>query len=278
MAASLDDVIAAAGAPDVAVLSATIGLEQTTAMGETLLRQGINAITLEPALFEGLGEHAERLEAAGREGGASFTSSGMQDHWWVHLPAVAAGAQHRISKVVYHDVADISFFPESAGEYEAAVGYSEEQFAEWREWRMSEPPVQGGAMAEAARLLGLTPLEMTQDFEPIRQDEPAHWTAADRVLQPGEITGARYIVTFATQEGPAFEGNLICRVLSGPHESTNSIHISGEVEMDLVFPAWAAQLYVPLGLVRRLPDLVAAEPGFVPVRTMGPARYVHVAS
>lgn len=273
--ASIGDVIAAAGAPDVVVLSALVPTEQNVAIACELLERGINVLTLDANLFEGEGPFAARLDAAARTGGASIAVSGMQDTWWVHLPAVAAAANHRITRVAFNDFSNCARFPRDIGIYEAALGLRLDEFDAWAQPHLEAPPLQGAPLRECARRMGLTPADTTFEIQPITQAEPADWFTAGVIIPPGEIVGARYLVQITTAEGPVFTGDLRFQVRPADVPSTYAVTISGETELTLQVPATAQWLYVPLGLVRRIPDVIAAPAGLARMHTLGPSRYAH---
>lgn len=272
---SIDDVIASAGAPDVAVLSALVPTEQNVAIACGLLDRGINVLTLDANLFEGEGPFAQRLDAAATAGGASIAVSGMQDTWWVHLPAVAAAANHQITRVGFNDFSNCARFPRDIGIYEAALGLRLDAFDAWAQPHLQAPPLQGAPLRECARLMGLTPRDTTFEIHPITQDEPADWFAAGVIIPPGDIVGARYLVEITTEEGPVFTGDLRFQVRPADVPSTYAVTISGDTEITVQVPATAQWLYVPLGLVRRIPDVIAAPAGLARMHTLAPSRYAH---
>lgn len=272
---SVDELLAQAGTPDVAVLSALVPTEVNAEMAAGLLERGINVLTLDAYLFEAQGALAQRVDAAAKAGGASMTTTGMQDTWWVHLPAVAAAANHGITRMAFNDFSNCARFPREVGIHEAALGLSLEEFDAWAEPHLNLPPLQGGPVRECARLMGLTPGEMAFEIQPITQDEPADWFAAGIVIPPGAIVGARYLIEFPTDEGVVFTGDLRFQVRPADVFSTYSVTISGEAELTLQVPQSSLWLSVPLGLVRRIPDVIAAPPGLIRVADLPPARYAH---
>ena len=271
VSSNIGDVLAE-GVPDIVVITAKIGVERVTEMAVPLLEQGINVLTLELPLFEGTGPLAERLDAAGKRGGASFIATGIQD-WWVHVPAAAAAFNRDITQVVINDVSDLSPFSEAVGVYEAGIGLDDAGFEQWRSKMLDQVPLQLGPMRELARLLGLTPGEVTNDIVARRADADIPWPGADRVLPAGSIMGALFSSAFVTEEGVAFEGRLDFRLLDESEQMLQTITISGVAETVMKFPQIDAALYFNIALVRRMDDVVDAEPGFVRVRQLPAARY-----
>lgn len=264
--------VLAEGLPDIVVITAKIGVERVTEMAVPLLEQGVNVLTLELPLFEGLGPLAERLDAAGKKGGASFIATGIQD-WWVHVPASAAAFNKDITRVVVNDVSDLSTFSEAVGVYEAGIGLNDADFEQWRSKMLDQVPLQLGPMRELARLLGYTPGEVTNDIVALRADSDFPWPGAVRVLPAGSIIGALFSSTFVTEEGVSFEGSLDFRLLDESEHSLQTITISGAAETVMKFPKIDAALYFNIALVRRMDDVVDAESGLVRVGQLPAARY-----
>ena len=264
--------VLAEGLPDIVVITAKVGVERVTEMAVPLLEQGVNVLTLELPLFEGAGPLAERLDAAGKKGGASFIATGIQD-WWVHVPASAAAFNKDITRVVVDDVSDLSPFSEVVGAYEAGIGLDDGEFDQWRSKMLDQVPLQLGPMRELARLLGLTPGEVTNDIVARRADDDFPWPGAERVLPAGSIIGALFSSTFVTEEGVSFEGSLDFRLLDESEQMLQTVTISGAAETVMKFPQIDAALYFNMALVRRMDDVVGAEPGVVRVRQLPPARY-----
>ena len=128
-------------------------------------------------------------------------------------------------------------------------------------------------MLSLAQRLGLTPGELSVSIDPITADAPADWFAAGRTISPGKIVGVRYVAEFPTAEGVTFTGHLRFQVEDASHTSINRIVITGDTELTIEMPQFAAPLFVPLGLVRRIQDVVDARPGFVPVAELPAPRY-----
>ena len=269
---SLDEVLDTAGNPDIVVITAKIGAERVTDMAVPLLERGINVLTLELPLFDGVGPLADRLDAAGKKGDATFIATGIQD-WWVHLPATAAAFNKNITSIVWDDVSDLSPFSEAVGSYEAGIGLSDSEFEEWRRRMLEQLPLQLGPMKALARLMGLTPGEVTNDIVARREETERAWPGADRVLPAGAITGALFTSTFVTEEGVRFEGRLDFRLLDGPQHMMQTITIAGDATTVIQAPAIEAELYYNMALVRRMDDALTARPGVVPIDELPAARY-----
>jgi len=272
---SFDALIDAVGPPDAVALCALLPVETTVDLAVSLLGRGINVLTIEAELFEGDDRLSARADAAGKAGGASMITSGMQDHSWVHLPAVAAAMNSAIQHVALNDFSNTGRFPKAVGEHEAALDFTRDQFGPWAAERLAAPPIQGGPLRSLARRLGCTPGEMKFEIEPITQDTPADWWEPGITIEPGRIVGSRFVTGFTTKEGPTFSATLLFQVKDRSEKSRNTIRISGETETVIDMPEFQNWLYVPMGLVRRIPDIVAAPPGVQPVEKLPPQRYTH---
>ena len=270
---SVEELLGASATPDVAIVSALVAPETTAELARGLLLRGINVVTLEAVLFDGSSALVAALDSAGKTGNATMTASGMQDLWWVHLPAMAASACHRLRRVLLDDFGNCSRFPREVGVYEAALGLDLDDFEEWSAPHLAAPPIQGGPMLSLAHALGLKPSAVTASIEPITQEEPADWFGADIQIPPGKIVGVRYLAEFQTEEGVGFVGCLRFQVQDETHPALNRIVITGDTELTIEMPEFATPLYVPIGAVRRIPDVIAAPAGFVPVADLPAPNY-----
>jgi 4-hydroxy-tetrahydrodipicolinate reductase len=271
---SISDLIAEAGAPDAVVLAASVPTDATAAIAAGLLENGVNVLSLDSALFERAGKLAESLDAAARKGGASFMATGTQDTFWLHLPAVAAAANSAVTDVTIDDLIDTATRPYDNGRAAAAHGLSDSEFKDWVELRRRHAHVLSGPMRDLARLMSLTPSEPSVEIDALRADQPVLWKAADTIMAPGSIVGVRHEMTFETEEGPRFTGRLSFRILDDATVPMCTIVINGAVRLVLQLPNYNSPVTISMAVVRRLPEVIAASPGFISAVALRPAHYV----
>lgn len=271
----MPELLAASAAPDVAVIAASVDAGTVADIAIELIRAGAAVITTNGELFAGEGPDWDRIDEEARKAGVAFTASGVQDLLYVRLPMLYAGSTHNLTLVRVESHVDTSSFSKESGEQDAGQGLSEEDFATWSAEMYS---IQGGPLRQVARALGFTPLPEQFSIEPLRSEKTLHWTETGRDLAPGEIVGSEALTVVDTEEGVRFEGLLRWKLNEG-EELGNFYRVVGDTEVS----GWHNDsdshfLLTDVAIARRVPDILAARPGAIPVADLGLLGYTHPVS
>ena len=94
-------------------------------------------------------------------------------------------------------------------------------------------------------------------------------------VKAGVATGMSAVVTTETKEGITLETECIGKVYSKDDFDKNIWTVSGDVDTTLVIERPATVELTCASIVNRIPDLINAEPGFVPTSRIGELKYLN---
>jgi 4-hydroxy-tetrahydrodipicolinate reductase len=124
-----------------------------------------------------------------------------------------------------------------------------------------------------ASRLGLNVREQTQKCVPQIHHEELRSETLGMTIPAGHATGMSAKVTTVTEEGIVIEGECVGKVYAEGEFDQNVWTISGEPDTEVVIKRPRTVELTCATIVNRLPDLIAAEPGFTTTEKMPPARY-----
>ncbi|MEU3617999.1 hypothetical protein ABZ725_37635 [Streptomyces sp. NPDC006872] len=268
-AASLADAVDA----QVAIVTAPVGLGGLREIAFALFDAGMNVLTIQPDAFDPPKEWGEEVDARARARGVSFLATGVQDVWWVHLPAVAAGSVRALRKVRVDDLVDVGELWAGLGGM-IGLGRPAEEFPQIRdEVLLAKSPVLGGALRVLARRLHLTPGGSRHTVEPVVASRPMPWATGKTVVEPGQLAGYVETTELSTLEGVEFTGTIRTALLGPDEVAYDRVELHGDPVVRLVispFPGDRVTDVVPIARVR---DLIDAPAGLHTAATMPPASY-----
>ncbi|HWH27175.1 MAG TPA: Gfo/Idh/MocA family oxidoreductase [Pseudolysinimonas sp.] len=262
---------------DAAVVTAPVDLAGLEEIARELLARGLDVVTIHPDAFDPPREWRERLDSLAKQHGVRMLGTGVQDVWWVHVPAVAAASMARIDSVTITHHVDLDSLAVSVAQHLGA-GLPESEFVRLRDEVLSlDAPVLGGPLRVLATRLGLTPGEIERDIRPVTRDVATVWRSADRTVEAGELVGFSETSIVHTLEGVKLRGTIVTALLDEGATTVDEVTISGDPELHLEhrpFPGGRITDVVP---VARLEDIREAAPGFHTAAWLPPATYRHPA-
>jgi 2,4-diaminopentanoate dehydrogenase len=239
-----------------------------------IIRFGVDAITIGEEAFYPWNTSPEltrRLDHLAREQGCTVTGSGYQDVFWGHLVAVLAGATQRIDRI--HGLtqynADDFGSPSAEG-----IGFSPEQFHEQLVVANNRSMVWQANEWLCARL-GWTIAAMTQQLAPLTSEHPVPSRSLGRTITPGEALGFRALVTATTREGPVIETCCVGKVYTAGEVDVNEWSVMGEPSTTVTISRPATADLTCATVVNRLPQVIAAPPGWYTTDRLPPPVYQH---
>ncbi|WP_068504552.1 hypothetical protein [Paenibacillus kribbensis] len=274
---TISELITNVGAPDVSVISASVSAEVVVDLAVELMKAKSQILTLNGYLFEPSGELFERLDRVAKEEGVSVLATGIQDMVYVYLPAVLMAANHNLSLFKIEDFADTAEFSFDSGLQDAGMALDATEFEKWRKEQLAGSPIQGAPLREVARRMGLTPGKMNFDIQPIFAKERLEWPGASMVLEPGMVIGSTAVMSFDTEEGVRFEGLLTFKIAEGNETSGHVYVAEGAHTIRVAITEIDQHVTTDTAVVRRVPDVLAAAPGFIRLAMLEPGRYIHPA-
>lgn len=246
-------------APDLMILAAALPLEPILEMAGTALDQGINVLTLQQDTLTRDDSWADAVDRRAHAGGASFMGTGMQDIWWVQLPALVAASSLDITRVRVSSEISLEQLSAGIGE-EIGIGLTEAEFAEFAVATAEYPSVLGAPMVEAARRMGLRAGQVSKHTVPTFAGGPYAWRAGGVTIPAGQSSGFVETVGFTTDRGIVFEGTVSVQPKE-PEEARDELHIDGRPDLHVILPQFPGHAITNTSLIARIPDVIAAPPG-----------------
>ena len=251
---------------------------------------GINAITTCEEAFDSWNSNPNltaKIDKLAKENNCTITGSGYQDIYWGQLVTAIAASTHKITKIVgesWYNVEDYGIaLAEAHGagltlqEFDEKIASADRMSAEER-----QVLIDGGTFAPSymwnvngwlCEKLGLHAISQSQKCVPETYHEDINSTTLGMVVKAGDATGMSAVVTTETEEGITLETKCVGKVYAPDEFDINEWTIVGEPETTVTVQRPATVELTCASIVNRLPDLVNAEPGFLPTAKMGDLAY-----
>lgn len=244
---------------DAIILAATVSREQTLGLAREAMIAGVSVLTLHSDLFEPDASWASDLDDLGRRTGAGFLSTGVQDAWWVHTPALAVASTVDPLRVHVVHTVDVNGLSAQVGR-EIGIGLSREEF-DARGDADGELPIIGAALREAARLIGTEPVSGTVRYEPVIAEAETLWASAGTVLAPGRVIGVTEICHTETSAGIDFDSELVTVILRPGTVASDVLTIEATPPLRLVHSPFPGTEITNIAIVTRIADVLRAGGG-----------------
>ena len=251
---------------------------------------GINAITTcEEAFFSWNSNPTltKKIDELAKQNNCTITGSGYQDIFWGQLISSICGATQSIKRIVGESWYNVEDYGIALAEAHGA-GYTLAEFDEKIASidRMSDEErqklIDSGEYAPSymwnvngwlCDKLGLTPTHQSQECVPETYHEDIESSTLGMTVKAGDATGMSAVVTTETEEGITLETKCVGKVYAPDEFDVNEWTIVGEPETTVTVQRPATVELTCASVVNRLPDLVNAEPGFIPTAKMGDLTY-----
>ena len=251
---------------------------------------GINAITTCEEAFDSWNSNPNltaKIDKLAKENNCTITGSGYQDIYWGQLVTAIAASTHKITKIVgesWYNVEDYGIaLAEAHGsgltlaEFDEKIASVDRMSAEERQALIDAgtyaPSYMWNVNGWLCEKLGLHAVSQTQKCVPETYHEDINSTTLGMVVKAGDATGMSAVVTTETEEGITLETKCVGKVYAPDEFDINEWTIVGEPETTVTVQRPATVELTCASIVNRLPDLVNAEPGFLPTAKMGDLAY-----
>lgn len=247
---------------------------------------GVNAITTCEEAFYPMNSNptlTTKIDQLAKENNCTITGSGYQDAFWGNLITTLVGASYNITKIKgssSYNVEDYGIAlakAHGAGltkeEFDAQVASADEISDEER-----QKVIESGAYAPSymwnvngwlCDKLGLTVISQRQKCVPQFNDYDIESSTLGMTVKAGMATGMSAVVTTETKEGITLETECIGKVYNKDEFDRNAWTVYGEPDTTLVIEKPDTVRLTCATVVNRIPDVIKAEPGFVPTSRMG---------
>ena len=240
---------------------------------------GVNAITLcEEAFYpwNSADKTTQMLDELARKNDVTLCGSGYQDVFWGNLIATLAGATHTIKKITGRSIYNVEDYgialakAHGAGlsmaEFEKEIAAADNISDAERKALIDEesflPSYMWNSIGWLCSRLGLTVKEQTQECVPQTHDEELRSETLQMTIPAGHATGMSAVVTTITEEGVVIEGECIGKVYAAGEFDQNFWTVHGEPDTEVIINRPATVELTCATIVNRIPDLIAAAPGF----------------
>lgn len=252
---------------------------------------GINAITTCEEAFYPMNSNpklTKELDEIAKRHNCTITGSGYQDAFWGNLITTLAGATHKITKIKGSSSYNVEDYGIALAKAHGA-GLTLEQFAtdvaasdditeEERQMLINNgeflPSYMWNVNGWLCDKLGLTVLSQSQKCVPQTHNEDIDSQTLKMTVKKGDATGMSAVVTTTTKEGITLETECIGKVYSKDDYDVNAWEVIGEPNTKLVIERPATVELTCATIVNRIPDVIKAEPGYVPTSRMGELKYI----
>lgn len=252
---------------------------------------GINAITTCEEAFYPMNSNpklTKELDEMAKRHNCTITGSGYQDAFWGNLITTLAGATHKVTKIKGSSSYNVEDYGIALAKAHGA-GLTLEQFAtdvaasdditeEERQMLIDNgeflPSYMWNVNGWLCDKLGLTVLSQSQKCIPQTHNEDIDSQTLKMTVKKGDATGMSAVVTTTTKEGITLETECIGKVYSKDDYDVNAWEVIGEPNTKLVIERPATVELTCATIVNRIPDVIKAEPGYVPTSRMGELKYI----
>ena len=286
---NLGEVLDRTGA-DIAIVMTMSLVNDIRDVLKTIVTHRVNAITTcEEAFYAGNSNKLvfNEIDSLAKANGVTVTGCGYQDVFWGNLISVIAGSTHTITKIKgssSYNVEDYGIaLAEAHGaglslaEFDEKVAKPSELSSEEINKQIEEgtfaPSYMWNTVGWLADDFGLHITSMTQKCVPMTNEKDVNSTTLGMVVKAGDATGMSAVVTATTEEGIILEAECIGKVYDETEFDKNEWTIYGEPDTTVIVNRPATVELTCADIVNRLPNVIKAEPGFVPTTKMGTPRF-----
>lgn len=276
--------------PDIAIITTMSLLKDVKDSLRCCAKLGINAITTcEEAFFASNSNPTlwKELDTLAKANKCTITGCGYQDIFWGNLITTLAGTTHKISKIKGSSSYNVEDYGIALAKAHGA-GLTLEEFGKeiasvdkmTNEERQKiiesgnySPSYMWNTVGWLADKLKLHITSMTQECIPQTNKEDLESSTLNMKIKAGDATGMSAVVTALTEEGITIEAECIGKVYNSEEVDTNEWTIIGEPETTITVKQPATVELTCADIVNRIPDVINAEPGFVPTSRMPEPTY-----
>lgn len=276
--------------PDIAVITTMSFLNDVAETIRICIQNGVNVITTSEECFFASNSNPslyKELDILAKSYNVTITGCGYQDVFWGNMITVLAGSTHNITKIKgssSYNVEDyglalakahgaglsIQEFNESIA---STDNISDETRAKIINNREFAPSYMWNAVGWIADKMHLTPARLTQKCVPTTCERDLHSETLNMDIKQGDATGMSAIATLETKEGIIIEAECIGKVYSETDFDKNEWTIEGEPTTSVTINNPDTVRLTCADVVNRIPDVINAEPGFIPTSQMEESTY-----
>lgn len=276
--------------PDVAIVTTMSLFKDCYDVLMTCAKCGVNAITTcEEAFypFNSARKMTLAIDKVAKANNCTITGTGYQDFSWGGLITDLAGTTHKITKIKGKSSYNVEDYGISlarahgAGltlkEFDEQIASADRISAEERKKLMDRgdfaPSYMWNVNGWLAEALGLTVISQNQVCVPQKAKTELFSSTLNMKIKKGQATGMSAVVTTTTKEGITLETQCIGKVYAKDEFDCNEWTVEGEPNTTVVVNKPSTVEMTCASVVNRIPDVIKAEPGYIPTCRMGVLTY-----
>lgn len=277
--------------PDICIVTTMSLLKDVQDIFRICAKLGINVIsTCEEAFypFNSSPKLTEEIDDLAKEHNCTITGSGYQDAFWGNLITTIVGSTHQIVKIKgssSYNVEDYGIAlaqAHGAGltleEFEKEIAIHDDISIEERQKLIAEgnflPSYMWNVNGWICDKLGLTVVSQTQKCVPQIASSDLDSSTLKMVVQKGMVAGMSAVVTTETEEGITIETECIGKIYAKDEFDSNHWTIYGEPNTEMMIQRPNTVELTCAAIVNRIPDVLKADPGFIPTSKMGELKFL----
>ena len=276
--------------PDIVIITTMSLLKDIEDAVMLCAELGINAITTcEEAFFPANSNPTltNKIHELAKKNNCTITGSGYQDIYWGQLITSIAGSTQKIVKIKGSSSYNVEEYgialakAHGAGltldEFDKEVASVDKISDEERQKLIVNgdylPSYMWNVNGWLCDKLGLTVKSQTQKCVPQTYKEDLFSSTLNMTIKSGDATGMSAVVTTETEQGITIESECIGKVYSKEDFDKNEWTVYGEPDTTIVVNRPATVELTCASIVNRIPDVLNAEPGYVPTSRFGELNY-----
>ena len=276
--------------PDIAIVTTMSLIKETETPLMLCAELGINAITTCEEAFYPQNSNptiTNKLDELAKKNNCTITGSGYQDIYWGQLISSIAGSTQKITKIKGSSSYNVEEYgialakAHGAGltleEFDKEVASVDKISNEERQKIINSgeylPSYMWNVNGWLCEKLGLTVKSQTQKCVPQTYSEDLFSSTLNMTVKAGDATGMSAVVTTETEEGIIIESECIGKVYSKDDFDKNEWTVYGEPNTTIVVERPSTVELTCASVVNRIPDVIAAKPGYVPTCEFGELTY-----
>lgn len=276
--------------PDIAIVTTMSLISDVEDALMLCAKLGINAITTCEEAFYPMNSNpsiTKKIDEMAKKTGCTITGSGYQDIYWGQLISSIAGSTQSIKKIKGSSSYNVEDYGIALAKAHGA-GLSLEEFDkqvasvdritnEERQAMIEKgeylPSYMWNVNGWLCAKLGLTVKSQTQKTVPQTHTQDIESSTLGMTVKAGMATGMSAVVTTETEEGITIESECIGKVYANEDFDKNEWTVIGEPETTLVINRPATVELTCATVVNRIPDVIGANPGYLPTESIGELNY-----
>lgn len=260
---------------DVVLIAGPDYLDQAYPIYERFLKAGINIISYGSHAYEPYMFHpdlAEKIEQLAQEHGVTFTGSGLWDMTRIWSGMIAAGPCVKIDSVEYST--DTEALRQGLHWIEPmGIGLS---LDEWNKKMGRQVGQLNHVLQIPARIImqyyGYTVTNVDMYQEAVVFDETVYCEYQKKAMPAGVCVGNRTVVDVQTKEGVTAHSKFEYRLFKPGEIEHSTWKIKGQPSMEVRVVREDSDVAQASSALNRIPDVLAARPGIVPIMELGPLK------